>query len=216
MDIRIYGSTSQMVNIFIPDTSSPSGAGRTGLTNNSTNLAICVRREKSATETLYKQSDGNIEQQATVGTYQAPSSASKCRFRETPNPGQYEIQFHDNAGHFVYGDGSQKLYVRVAEIGSSALNIGPNVKEIQLIHSYSQLYLPPSTWEYTLTDEDTGDPIVDAEAWVTSDIDGNTILESGRTNAQGKVVFHLTPGTYYIWRRKPGWKFVNPDIETVT
>ena len=33
--------------------------------------------------------------------------------------------------------------------------------------------------------------------------------------AGGMVIFHLDAGRYYLWREKPGWSFVDPDIQDV-
>jgi hypothetical protein len=133
MDIRIKGTTTDLiVNIFVPDNSVTTGAGVTGLTKDSANLGVAVRRELDAAETLYAQSAGNLETQTTIGTYQAPSTSAKCRIKETPNPGQYELQFHVDSGHFATGD-DRKLYVRLYEESTTALKLGPNTKEIQLV-----------------------------------------------------------------------------------
>lgn len=72
------------------------------------------------------------------------------------------------------------------------------------------------TWVYTLTDEATGEPIADADVWVTSDLAGTNVIASGKTNQHGQVVFYLDAGTVYVWRQKSGWDFTNPDIEEVT
>lgn len=137
MDIRIKGTTTDLlVNIVIPDNSVSTGATVTGLTKDSTNLVVAVRREFEATETLYAQSAGNLETQTTIGTYQAPSTSAKCRIKETPNPGQYELQFHVDSGHFGTADDSRKLYVRLYEASTTALKIGPNTKEIQLVDAF--------------------------------------------------------------------------------
>lgn len=72
------------------------------------------------------------------------------------------------------------------------------------------------TWTYTLTEFGTGNPISDADVWVTSDSGGTNILASGRTNASGMVTFYLDAGTVYIWRQKSGWNFTNPDTESVS
>lgn len=72
------------------------------------------------------------------------------------------------------------------------------------------------TWVYTLTDSDTGDPIADADVWVTSDVVGTGVLASGKTNQDGKVTFYLDAGTVYVWRQKSGWDFTNPDTEVVS
>jgi len=71
-------------------------------------------------------------------------------------------------------------------------------------------------WTYALTEEGTGNPIADADIWVTSDAAGTDILASGRTDQNGEVVFMLDEGQVYIWRQKTGWNFTNPDIETVS
>lgn len=71
-------------------------------------------------------------------------------------------------------------------------------------------------WTYTLTDSETGDPIADADIWVTSDEAGEHVIASGRTNQNGMVTFYLDAGTVYVWRQKSGWNFVNPDTEVVS
>ena len=68
---------------------------------------------------------------------------------------------------------------------------------------------------YTLTETGTGDPIADADVWVTIDSTGAIVLASGRTDQQGKVTFYLDAGPVYIWRQKSGYNFTNPDTETV-
>ncbi|NVM21303.1 MAG: hypothetical protein HWN68_05940 [Desulfobacterales bacterium] len=71
-------------------------------------------------------------------------------------------------------------------------------------------------WTYTLTEAATGNPIPDADVWVTSDQAGNSILASGKTDGYGKVTFYLDAGTVYVWRQKSGWDFTNPDTEVVS
>lgn len=73
-----------------------------------------------------------------------------------------------------------------------------------------------TSWTYTLTDASSALPIADAHVWATSDIAGTTVVASGTTNAAGTVTFYLDSGvTYYIFRAKSGYNFVNPDQETV-
>lgn len=91
------GAASQIVHVFIPDSASSTGAGKTGLTFNSAGLKIVVMRPGEASPTKYLQSAGNIEDITTIGTYAAPT-ANKCRFREidaTDLPGWYETHFAD-------------------------------------------------------------------------------------------------------------------------
>jgi hypothetical protein len=71
------------------------------------------------------------------------------------------------------------------------------------------------TFTYTLTESGSGDPIANANVWVTSDIAGSNIIASGVTNDSGVVVFTLFAGTIYVWRNKSGFDFTNPDTEVV-
>jgi len=72
------------------------------------------------------------------------------------------------------------------------------------------------TWTYTLTDADTGAPIDGAEIWVTTDSAGANVIASGTTDDAGQVTFYLDAGVKYIWRKKAGYNFTNPDQETVS
>jgi len=71
-------------------------------------------------------------------------------------------------------------------------------------------------WTYTLTSGVDGTPIADADVWVSTDAAGTNVVASGRTDALGVVTFYLDAGTYYVWRQKTGWNFVNPDTEVVS
>lgn len=71
------------------------------------------------------------------------------------------------------------------------------------------------TFTYTLTDEDGGDPIADADVWITTDEAGSNVIASGRTDQNGEIVFYVDAGTVYVWRQKSGWDFTNPDTEVV-
>ena len=68
---------------------------------------------------------------------------------------------------------------------------------------------------YTLTEAGSGDPIADADVWVSTDSLGSNVVASGRTNASGEITFYLDSGTVYVWRQKSGWNFTNPDVEVV-
>jgi len=68
---------------------------------------------------------------------------------------------------------------------------------------------------YTITD-DNNNPIEGVSVWVTTDVSGNNIIASGTTDSNGQVIFYLTSGdTVYIWSRKDGYTFTNPDVEVV-
>ena len=71
------------------------------------------------------------------------------------------------------------------------------------------------TWTYTLTSDVDAAPISGADVWVTNDSGGSNLMASGTTDGSGVVTFYLDAGTYYVWRRKAGWNFTNPDTEVV-
>lgn len=68
---------------------------------------------------------------------------------------------------------------------------------------------------YTLTDSVSGLPIADVHVWVSTDTAGANVVASGYTDVSGQVTFMLDAGTYYLWRQKAGYNFVNPDTEVV-
>jgi hypothetical protein len=134
---RKRGATSVMVRVFIPDNSSSTGAGKTGLTSASTNLVIAYARSLAAAVSY---TGANIETIATPGTYSAPTSSSYVRFGPvdaTNMPGLYELQFHDSATAFGTGDASDSIVINIYETSTTALNIGPNMALI-----------PLSPWDY--------------------------------------------------------------------
>ena len=72
------------------------------------------------------------------------------------------------------------------------------------------------TWEYSLTEEGSGDPITDCRVWVTSDKEGRVVIGGPLyTDAAGSCTFYLDEGTVYVWCMKAGYLFANPDEETV-
>lgn len=87
-------------------------------------------------------------------------------------------------------------------------------------------YVSPSAGALEITytvkkdDEDTGDPIDGVEVWITTDESGANVVWSGTTDTYGVARESggskpfLDAGTYYIWRRKSGYNFTNPDTET--
>jgi len=54
------------------------------------------------------------------------------------------------------------------------------------------------------------------EVWVTTDLAGTNIIASGFTNASGVMTFYLDAGTYYLWCRKSGINFTNPETIVVS
>jgi len=91
------GATSNILRVFLQDSTVTTGAGKTGLTSSSSGLIISTIADVEATATTYTSAATNVETITTLGTFAAPT-AGKCRFREvdaTNLPGIYEIQIAD-------------------------------------------------------------------------------------------------------------------------
>lgn len=104
---RVRGATSNIFDLFLQDSSSTTGAGKTGLSSSSAGLVVAVKRELASTYTVYAQASSNIESITTIGTFAAPT-ASKCRFKEidaTNAPGMYQLMLADAL--FDAGDASR-------------------------------------------------------------------------------------------------------------
>lgn len=75
---------------------------------------------------------------------------------------------------------------------------------------------------YTVTNSLTGVPIQGARVWVTTDVAGANVVWSGNTDTFGVARDDsnqkpmLDAGTYYFWRQKSTFTFVNPDTEVVS
>lgn len=91
------GQGSVIIRVKIKDSTSSSGAGKTGLSSASSGLIISTIADNEASATAYTQASSNIEGITTLGTFAAPT-AGKCRFAEvdsTNHKGLYEIQIAD-------------------------------------------------------------------------------------------------------------------------
>lgn len=87
------GETSVIRHIFIQDSTSTSGAGKTGLAYNTSSLTAYYIYAGSTITAL------TIEDITTLGTYAAPTSNVHMRFKEidsTNMPGMYELHFHND------------------------------------------------------------------------------------------------------------------------
>jgi len=95
---------------------------------------------------------------------------------------------------------------------------GLNIEHTEQVVTWSPVALGagPIEWTYTLTETGGSPPIADAEVWVTTDASGSNMIADAVTNAFGVATFYLPAGVYYVWRRKSGYVFTNPDVETVT
>lgn len=74
---------------------------------------------------------------------------------------------------------------------------------------------------YTVTDQTTALPVAGVQVSFTPDVGGLMVVWSGFTDVFGvaKDVYGnlpmLQPGTYYVWRNKPGYLANDPDQEVV-
>lgn len=126
------GASSVMVRVFIPDNSVTTGAGLTGLTSGSTNLAIAYSR--SLQNGFTQITGANLATITTIGTWASPGTG-KLGFKAvdaTNAPGLYEIHFPNDAAAFGSGDASIDLYMNILELTTTALKIGPNMVMIPL------------------------------------------------------------------------------------
>lgn len=141
---------------------------------------------------------------------------------DVPNPPAVS----EIGGGFYKFTASPAEALAVVVDGGAALAAAERYKAVQITPNDADLDVPISTratlgagateWTYTLTNSATGLPIADAAVWVTTDVGGLNIIASGRTDQNGVITFYLDISTVYIWRRKSGFNFVNPDTEVVS
>jgi len=126
-EILKRGATSNILRVFLQDSASTTGAGKTALTSSSSGLIISTIADNEATATTYTSAATNVETITTLGTFAAPT-ASKCRFREvdaTNFPGVYEIQIAD--ARFAVANSTQLL------ISIQCTGVAPVYVEYQLV-----------------------------------------------------------------------------------
>mgnify|MGYP000855145491 FL=1 len=58
-------------------------------------------------------------------------------------------------------------------------------------------------------------PVVAAAVWVSTDLAGDNVIASGRTNTFGSATFLLDVGTYYLWVLDEAYLANNPTTITV-
>ena len=160
------GSTSNILRVFLQDSTSTTGAGKTGLTNSSTGLNISTIANNEATATVYTSAASNVETITTLGTFAAPT-ASKCRFKEvdaTNFPGVYEIQIAD--ARFAVSN------AKVLLVSVQASGIAPVIAEIQLDQSDQMLSRNVSNVEATVTEHTVATIVL---AMLENSISGTTL-----------------------------------------
>ena len=77
------------------------------------------------------------------------------------------------------------------------------------------LAVSAGAFAYTVTDSTTGLPIASVYVFATTDEAGTNVVSAAYTDDFGVVHLPLDAGTWYLWRRKAGYQFDNPDVETI-
>jgi hypothetical protein len=181
------GTTSHIAFVFLPDSTSTTGAGKTGLTNASAGLNIAVRREKSAAFTSY--TGANISTITTLGTWADPTSG-KCRFKEvdaTNAPGLYELHFVDAL--YDTSDTSRKLlgFVQATGVAPTPFEIVLTSVDIQsstaFITGVNSL-TPPTNWNLSSIDANGRVDVIkiNGQSQTARDIGASVLLTADETN----------------------------------
>lgn len=126
-EILKRASVSNLHRIFIMDSSSTTGQGKTSLTFASSGLNISTITDVESVAVTYTSAASGIETIPTLGTYSTPTSGT-CRFKEvdaTNHPGLYELQF-ENSRYNVTN--AKKLICTI----SGPVNVAQVQFEIQL------------------------------------------------------------------------------------
>jgi len=107
-----------------------------------------------------------------------------------------------------------ELLVHAVASGADPFDIQYAIVDYDPFAGVTTLGAGAISWTYNLKDGD-GNPLSDADIWVTTDALGVNVVASGKTDIFGNVTFWLDSGTYYIWGQKAGYNFDNPDTEVV-
>ena len=69
-------------------------------------------------------------------------------------------------------------------------------------------------WKYQILNQ-SGQPIIRADVYASTEIEGRRVVAFARTDAEGMARFKLDPGPVYLWRSRPGCVFANPELKNV-
>jgi hypothetical protein len=130
----------------------------------------------------------------TTGLYELPMTAAEL----IPDDQKYPviIACHDAAGA-QWDD--QAIVIRLFDT---------NIDDVQTLGAGS------INWEVTV--DDGTNPLDGVDVWVTTNLAGTDVIARGSTDDNGKVVFLLDAGPYYLWQQLAGYGFNNPESFTVS
>lgn len=173
-----HGSTSQLINIFISDSSSTSGAGKTGLLYTSTNL------------TAYYYCSGATPVSVTLATMTVGTWASGgfIQIDATNMPGWYQFGVPNNA--LVSGCGNEVSF-NIFEKTTTALNVVPLPFAISLVSN-----LESDTYAKVDTEVDAIKTKTDQFVFtVANQVDANALTGGGTglTAQQTRDAMKLAP-----------------------
>ena len=113
-------------------------------------------------------------------------------------------------------DGEYDMISEIPTPGSFAVIV--NGASISVVDSWESSASAIETELVTVTIKDSlGVAIAGAEAYITSDIGGTTVVVEGLvSNSVGKIFFRVPAGTYYCWSSHPTKTFTNPTTLAVS
>lgn len=111
----VQGTTSKMIDVFLPDSASTTGAGKTGLVYNSAGMSCVYYREGAASTVSMTPTSTS-----TLGTW---TSLGFKEIDSTGQPGMYQIGVPNLA--LAAGAKSVKIYI-------FATGVAPQIAEIEL------------------------------------------------------------------------------------
>jgi hypothetical protein len=186
------GATSNIMRVFLQDSTSTTGAGKTGLLFSTTGLIIATITDNEATATAYTVTGSTIENITTLGTFAAPT-ATKCRFKEvdaTNFPGVYEIHIAD--ARYAVSNSTQLL------VSVQCTGVAPVMSEVQLVAvdllDTVRLGLTsiPNVVQGTTGSLPTGDASGRVTVITNSDKTGYSLSGSQTFNVTGNITGNVT------------------------
>ena len=129
MSFKVFGIAPTSVVLRVKLFDSATGQGKTGMDHTEALLRISAIQQGwgangEATPAVYIPFTSDVETIATLGTYQAPSDQTKCRFKEVdPNnhPGVYEIHFN-NSRFALTSDSTKPMTLLVSISGVTGMS----------------------------------------------------------------------------------------------
>lgn len=141
----------------------------------------------------------------------ARSNASVVKIYDGANYGIYQVAIDvgvSTAGTVVWDDDDGNAAFEPFVIATATLSAGDieDIAEAVAEAIGGGGLVGPGAGQVTFTITAGGDPVADADVWISSDADGQDVVAGTlQTDSEGKVLFLLDEGsTYYLWVQKDG------------